>query len=504
MRSEIEMPTIEEMIALVVDDVGYKGEKPTFDEVRQVGIPAIEREYMASPHKSEALLKSIHIKVFGSDAVGEAERRFSALTGEKERLQGSAITTRGTTDDGSQVVFSQGWCWFRPHPPNEKGLIQLVFMPLETAHEAWVENGDHSMPWPLQPLVKTWCEQPRTIEPDRRMNKILPLSIARMDLIGHYANDGKRLATGPQGGVAQLPSLGHGHHSMITELPLKPTSSSHTGRVQFAAQVLCMTSVMLFGHGNRIDDATVILNTTLRDFANALFPKRVYRKQVPFIRAALEQMGLLRMLVPELRRYWLLAAVDDLPSDDAEWDDPFPVRVRLPPGRQEGPMLNTAHLPQLRTSSAPAWRAFLRLAYLWDEAKRKNGGHRVYATRPKVMRDSRGNIIDARGAVVMEKGKPTTRWSHPKAVFLGREERNPRADFVPSLTNGDIVRLTFDDSKVDQKTRRARVRIGKEALTLLEDEGLVVIERSKRGWRVLEPRPADDSPTPEDVIVGRT
>ena len=47
--------------------------------------------------------------------------------------------------------------------------------------------------------------------------------------------------------------------------------------------------------------------------------------------------------------------------------------------------------------SAPLWRAFLRLAYLWDKAKAANNGARIYATRPVVARGAGGVILDADG-----------------------------------------------------------------------------------------------------------
>lgn len=55
--------------------------------------------------------------------------------------------------------------------------------------------------------------------------------------------------------------------------------------------------------------------------------------------------------------------------------------------------------------SAPAWRSYLRLAYLWDDVKRKSGGRRVFATRPEVKRVAGpgSGIVDAYGRPVLRK-----------------------------------------------------------------------------------------------------
>ena len=152
--------------------------------------------------------------------------------------------------------------------------------------------------------------------------------------------------------------------------------------------------------------------------------------------------------------------------------------------------------------SAPAWRAYLRLAYLWDAAKGRNNGARIYATRPVVARDRRGVLLgtdgkalrDQRGAVVKD-------WSDPRAVILGADgkpasasnppayERNPAADRVPVLGPDNLIRLAFDDSEVTRGTFRKRLHDARQALATMAATGAVILESDHYGGvRVLEQR----------------
>lgn len=386
---------------------------------------------------------------------------------------------------------------------------------------------------PLSPLVEAWMHRPRELAPIQRDDAILaePLRTARARRISPAAVTGfvthdaslpglDRPAVGDLG-QATLPGFEMPESRIVPALPLTvPPSNTRESKVQLMAQAIIFGGMMAFDRGERIYEDMVRIAVTLADYKRMLFPGRWKRTSaIPMIRDALIACDSIYIHLAERGVDWRLVAADVLPTLKTKNNEPLPLRIMLPKGSERGPKIDTRPLPALRTSSAPAWRAWIRLAYIWDLANRKNRYRRVYATRPKAIRNQKGHILDAKGNVVTAaehapvkrkdgsllwpKGdRPVTDLRHPKAVIVG-EERNPRADLVPVLRPDEIVHLTFDDAPRQGEKRRGhplpaistavfhkRLHDGREALARLEAEGLVVIERLPEGWRILEPAPA--------------
>ncbi|MCY4590782.1 MAG: hypothetical protein OXE86_09540 [Alphaproteobacteria bacterium] len=53
----------------------------------------------------------------------------------------------------------------------------------------------------------------------------------------------------------------------------------------------------------------------------------------------------------------------------------------------------------------PAFDGALTLATLWDRAKAANGGFRIYATRPRALRNGQGHLTRADGSVILGHGR---------------------------------------------------------------------------------------------------
>ena len=153
------------------------------------------------------------------------------------------------------------------------------------------------------------------------------------------------------------------------------------------------------------------------------------------------------------------------------------------------------------TVSDPAFDLELGLAYLWDDAKKRSGLRRVYATRPAVRRNAQNHLIDASGQVILHRGQPATRWDHPRAVRTGRLERNPAADRVRVLDRagrrhlayGPELSLYIDSPPKSKAQIRNEQTYADRLLRGLEAAGRIVIERDAvdvrtgvRGWRILE------------------
>ena len=132
--------------------------------------------------------------------------------------------------------------------------------------------------------------------------------------------------------------------------------------------------------------------------------------------------------------------------------------------------------------SDPAFDLELGLAYLWDDAKARNGGFRIYAHRPEVLRDDNGFITQADGQRIMHRGQPVKDWQHPQA------------DRVVVLSRDDRRRLAYGSKRPANKGVANRERDTTDRmLVAMEKAGRVVIERNatcqrtgKRGWRILE------------------
>lgn len=192
-------------------------------------------------------------------------------------------------------------------------------------------------------------------------------------------------------------------------------------------------------------------------------------------------------------------------------DSTLRLEIALPEDCDHGAALPWRPLIAAGVKSDPAFDLVVGLAYLWDRAKAKNGGYRVYATRPKARRnadgyllDVEGNIITARSPTPIRKREgtlawppgdvPVSDWRHPAAVIEG-VERHPRADLVPPLTREGRRRLVFvsTNTPADALRRKQRQRAD-AAIATYEKEGGVVVERLPGGsWRLLQPAPETET-----------
>ena len=200
------------------------------------------------------------------------------------------------------------------------------------------------------------------------------------------------------------------------------------------------------------------------------------RKYLTAVRRAMAQLHNLR--IEHDGWEWGLAMFGKLPTATVRLDDELEFLVRYLPGSERGPLVDRPQLRLQGLASAPRWRLYLRLAYLWDEAKGRNGGHRIYASRPVVNRDPEGHILDQHGKRVFERGAPTRNGHHPRAVRIYEGDRlltepSPRVDRLPELGPDDLARLAFDEH-LTPSNRRSRARDARKALRALETASLVV------------------------------
>ena len=257
--------------------------------------------------------------------------------------------------------------------------------------------------------------------------------------------------------------------------------------------------------------STSRLNATYRDIKSWLYPngtKESRKKLIPRLYEGMWHLHNFRFIWE--RREWNIISVDSLPTMDIKPDDRLTFTIRMPDGLNtgNGALIGIEPLREYGAQSAPKFRAWVRLAYLWDAAKVKNGGRRIYATIPEVLRNSDSYLVDAKGEVLLtgdlyptqggwkfRNGQmPQTAWYHPLAIHTGRQIRNPQADKVPILSDSDMVKLFYDHTETKGSVFRERLRDAKQKARQMQDEGRIVIEEDQihtktgeKGWRILEP-----------------
>ena len=192
-------------------------------------------------------------------------------------------------------------------------------------------------------------------------------------------------------------------------------------------------------------------------------------------------------LIPWRGGYWAAVLVRNYPKTP---DDEILMEIELPPGSGRGPLIHRVVLRGYGVQSAALYRAYLSAAYLWDEFG-THAGKVIQATRPAVLRDDEGSLLDSKGRKIADReGRPIRRWSHPKAVPLGEREPNPAASRYPILSEYDLLRMV-NATGTDQ-SRAAKIAARRTFEKMAEDE-VIILESGLRaangrpGLRIMPP-----------------
>ena len=244
------------------------------------------------------------------------------------------------------------------------------------------------------------------------------------------------------------------------------------------------------------------LRRSLRWWRDILWPQRNgrshYKKQTsgPALLSALDAVNIAGIVLPDGSKYRPIHVWKN--PDLNNMDDEVIIEIRLPEGSDRGPAIDKQALIEAGTISDPAFDLQLGLAYLWDDAKRRNGGFRIYATRPEVLRNAQGHCTDTAKQVILINGKPTTRWDASDAVRTGRHERNPQADRVQVLSREKRWKIAYrrHRTQVSKTQKSNEMKKTDQLFSTLEDTGQIIIERDivdprtgEQGWRILEAWP---------------
>ena len=400
---------------------------------------------------------------------------------------------------------------------------------LEAVHVLWSLFDNENLPHPLAALILGWMrDRPEPVIPDDRTRGILP----------------QGLLSGPP---ATIPAVPRSNHS--TELPVLGRVDPPTDQLPLLAELMDNGALdvpllqladragfrgLQPGRGARLDKRLLLFSLlavpiaqrrpggrtewtpSLRQLRDLLWPVRdrveggvtravsTYRpnKHGRALLRGLDALSSLNVILPD-GRTWRPIHVWENPNL-SNLDGRVYIEIRFPADSDHGPLIDKPALIGAGTISDPAFDLEVGLAYLWDEAKRRGGGRRVYATRPAVRRNAQNHLIDASGQVILHRRRPATRWDHQRAVRTGRLERNPAADRVRVLDRAGRRRLAYgpEVSLYIDTPPKSKAQIRNEEtnadrlLADLEKAGRIVIERGAvdvrtgvRGWRILEEWP---------------
>lgn len=254
------------------------------------------------------------------------------------------------------------------------------------------------------------------------------------------------------------------------------------------------------------------------DFVEWLMPNGRYcQRYFPAINKALDKVHNLRLPweIGGVGGLWSVILVISKPRTWNAYNDLLIFKTSLPPGVSGyGPLIYRPALREMGQESVLQYRSYLSLSWMWDHYG-ANKGRYIQSTRVRLARDKNNNLVDAEGAIILDKnGNPARTWMirrkrnnrtiwdpRPGIVPLdaggkpvpslndAARERNPAADQYPILTPQQLVALGYMDEQkqLAPNTLRKRQARSLEALKAIESKGLCTLEFIDDGVRILPP-----------------
>ena len=350
--------------------------------------------------------------------------------------------------------------------------------------------------FPLTPVIKAWHRNPTDVEPERRSTAIIPMT-TRLRGVGQLAFD--------LGSLSGLPLLGElPQQTIATHLPgLDPVDDAmlvspllllydHSnlpyrsgGHGAPCSMRLWMESVMSIGLSERGNAGRMTFD--VREVIDWLWPNGTFRTTRHMEQLVRAVTAVNHSLIRWKGGYWAAVLIRNYPATP---DDRLMMDVELPPGSGRGPLIHRMVLRHYGVKSATLYRAYLATVYMWDEFG-THAGKVIQATRPAVLRDESGSILDQRGRKIVDRdGRQVRRWSHPRAVPLGEREPNPATSRYPLLTEEDLLTMVnatgSDLSRAAKKTaRRVFGQMAEDGVIIMDDQ--ITAANGQQGFRILPP-----------------
>ena len=353
---------------------------------------------------------------------------------------------------------------------------------IESVHRRWLAmpNGpDH----PLAPIVESWQQRPLPTEADGRKKTILGTSFIKEP--HHKEDTAPSLDVGIPGLIPHPPDLFSPQPavpSLIrTLLTTNVNVKQRVGRTPLSA-VLWLEGLVNVRTEVR-DGRLHTLELTRREICKwaGWKPSNWQADYAQRQTNALFQMNQTRVSIGEGWYVPLIVQYVEGPHLDSR----VSVLVRLPPESQVGPQVPRTILRRLIPSSL-AWIGFLNICIHLDRYGARNG-KLIQPTRPKVIRNEQGQILDANDQpVVYKSGKPVKRWSDNRAVPTGDREENPARTRYPTLGKNQLIALFYPlNPPVNAEDRRDKWSKTKTAIKRITREDGIVVEETGHGWRIM-------------------
>ena len=421
-----------------------------------------------------------------ADARAEADALLTAAISDVAPPFGEAPTGYQWAPVGA-MLFALAANLSAPIPDRPgRDLTYSLMLRLEAVHDAWRAAGGRH---PLAPVVSAWQRRPSLETWTERQYRNVPAPLAATDHVvpaqddrpgaDHLPFDWDALHAAPPDQprfeVAYLPTLDPDADSLLPlamlDLFTSAASRGYGGPVPVPARIGWEVVLALDSAARRGGPAQ--LNCTLADLHRMVYPAtpRWQKRHGPDL-----VRGLFNLDVARVRwrgdatgGLYPLVEVYRLPSqpDKAE---PVVFLSHLPPGSQQGPQADSDLLRHLAAASARQHRMMLSVYCLFDRYGTVNG-RLIAPTLPVVQRNAAGYVLDARDKVIAERGAPTRRATHRRAVQTGARETNPEADRYPWLADRDLILLGYPFVAATPSARRNQRRRVHEAVVALRDRG---------------------------------
>ena len=405
-----------------------------------------------------------------------------------------------------------------------------VLLKAKRVHELW-RNADPQPRHPLAPLVRAWWKRPQHIEADTHPDAILPAGTLQhapssatyrsLEVGGDRTREPEQFELAYPGGPGKVAPE-------TVQLDLLPAEHADVPVTPLLLADAAGFSELQQGRGARLDKRIFLYALTAMPMSARCSRRRLhvgtdpggtprslvaeipahrqveletFKAQWRALYQALDAVNLAKVELPNRDGLWLPVRTWRQP-DPRNLDSRALIEIALPPGGAiGGPKLDRAGWIADGTHSDPAFDLRLSLAWLWDSVKASNGGHRVYATRPRVKRTADGVILDRNDRpVIRRNGRPVKNWSDRRACPIytpeGRPEieRHPEANRVPVLDGEARRRLAYGlQVQADRGNRNRERKNADKLLKRLERADVVIIERGatdpatgRQGWRILE------------------
>ena len=188
-------------------------------------------------------------------------------------------------------------------------------------------------------------------------------------------------------------------------------------------------------------------------------------------------------------REWRPVAVRAPLQEDATRETPIFIEVVMPPDATRGHMVIKNNHRYIGMRSASQWNAYHVACYLWDRYGTVKG-KLIDPTRPVERRDTQNRLVDATGTpLVNRNGQLLKSPYHPEAVHQLDREPNPEArKRYPVLSFEELIRACFPNG-YPANNRRKYLQRAKAHWEGLEQDGYIVIQKERNGWRIL---PSDE------------